>query len=58
MEIPIQQILRDFACFAIVRTVFLHSGTADQPRLLHRTLDGPMVQGQSPAAKFNYDRCL
>ena len=46
MEIPIQQIWRCPAQFFLVGTIFLHSHTADQIKLLHKPLDGLVVQGQ------------
>ena len=39
MEVPIQQVWCDFADFALVRTIFLHSDTTNQAQLLHEPLD-------------------
>lgn len=44
MEIPIQQIRRDFTNFTLVRAIFLYSDTANQPQLLHKPLDSFMIQ--------------
>ena len=52
MEIPIQQIWCDLADFTLVRPIFLHSDTANQPQLLHQSLDGLVVQGDITVSQF------
>ena len=46
MEIPIQQVWRNFAHFTLVRAVFLHPDTANQAQLLHEPLDSLVIQRQ------------
>lgn len=58
MEVPVQQIWRDLADFALVRTIFLHSDTANQSQLLHKPLDSLMIQGKIAFAKFHCNTAI
>ena len=44
MEVPIQQIGRNFAHFSLVRAIFLHPDTTNQAQLLHKSLDSLVIQ--------------
>ena len=52
MEVSVQQIWCDLADFTLVRTIFLHSDTANQAKLLHEPLDCLVVQGEIAVVKF------
>ncbi|MDD7645958.1 MAG: hypothetical protein PUJ35_01775, partial [Ruminococcus bromii] len=50
--VPVQQIWRNLADFALVRTILLHSDTANQAQLLHEPLDSLVIQGKIAVVKF------
>ena len=52
MKVSVQQIWSDFANFTLVRTIFLHSDTANQAQLLHEPLDRLVVQGEISVVKL------
>ena len=58
MEIPIQQVWRNFAHFTLVRAVFLHPDTANQAQLLHEPLDGLVIQREFALAKLFCDAAI
>ena len=55
IEVPVQQIWRNFAHFSLVRTIFLDSDTANQAQFLHKPLDSLVVQEKSSAVKCHCD---
>ena len=58
MEIPIQQVWRNFAHFTLVRAVFLHPDTANQAQLLHKPLDSLVIQRQIAVAQLRCDAAI
>ena len=58
IEIPIQQIGHNFAHFSLIRTVFLHSDTANQPQVFHKSLDRLVIQVKSTVAQFYRDTAI
>lgn len=52
MEVPVQQIWRVLANFALVRMIFLLTDTANQSQLLHKPLGSLMIQGKIVFVKF------
>ena len=51
MEVPIQQIWRDFSHFSFVRVILFDSNTANQSQFLHETLHRLVVQMYSFVAQ-------
>ena len=49
MEVPIQQIGRNFSHLTLVGAIFLHPDTANQPQLLHESLYSLVVE-MNPSA--------
>ena len=52
MEVPVQQVWCNLPNFTLVRTIFLHSDTANQAQFLHNPLDSLVIQAEIALVKF------
>ena len=54
-EITLQQIWRNSADFALVRSVFLHANATDQSKFLHKVLNSLVIQRDFSVVQFHCD---
>ena len=58
MEIPVQKVRRNLACFSFVGSIFLHPHATNQAHLFHQSLDCFVIQRNIPVTQLYGDAAI